>query len=277
MPPSTIIHIDSHYVPRMHIYYFTEDRTFDKKHNPLSPVNVKPKGRKPYPTKSLSGICSIEDFYDKTVYSNQDSIENILATYETYFNKKIEKLRQGIDDGVNSDVIVSYISMMMSRSIELRNSIEDTIEELQSGSDPKDIQTLFILSGLDNLDGHLISDYKASILIAPAGEEYITSDVPVIKVNNCEMINKMGIDVDFSKCKGYEKEFVYICPLSSICCAIVYLKDSANCNSFVKDGRFYTVENINRMMSSQAIQYLFYAHKVSDECIKIFEDGIDDV
>ncbi len=267
------ITVDSHYVPRMHIYYFTESRTFDKDHNPKTPVTIKRRGKEPFKKKNLDGICSEPNFYDTEITKDKDSIEGILADYELYFNKKLEKLREGINDGVGTDVVASYVANLEARSIIYREMAIDAVKELGSKSNPKNIQILSLIKGLDYLGDYPIEEYTGVFIIAEGDHEFITSDVPVIRLNNCEVIREIGIDIDFSKMVGYERETVYICPLSSLCCAIIFHKGSKNCDSFVKLGDIYTLDNINRLMCNQAREYLFYAHHISEECIRLFESN----
>jgi len=108
---------------------------------------------------------------------------------------------------------------------------------------------------LFRLGGHNISEYTCTLLRAPEGQEFITSDVPVVK----------GRDVGGG--------LMFICPLSSICCAVIYLSKDEKTKANIGTWSAYAPDLVNKIICEQAEQYLFYARHLSKEMIETFENN----
>jgi len=115
----------SHYIPKMHLYSFTETRELDDHHRPKSMLHVVMRGGRDFRTKNLADICSEEDFYENPNMGRTDTMEKILADYEDKLNPKMEKIRefQNAPDGRN--VAVSYAAMLLVRTKHVRGLIDE--------------------------------------------------------------------------------------------------------------------------------------------------------
>ncbi len=269
---------NEHYVPRMHIYQFTENRVLDEKHRPTTPVTVKIRGEGEFKTKNLDYICSIVNFYDDIGQPGSELIENILAGVESYFNKALECIRNGIVKYEDGPVVRLYVALLYSRSIGFRNHIRVAMDELGLKDSDKRIHTLFIASGLDKIGRYPLDEY-IPVIVTDSNANYITSDEPVVQVNSFEIIKELcGIDESQERSRlrsEYDKENVYICPISSISCVCLYHKDSINSARLIKEYGIFTEGNINRLMCYYAGECIFYARPIDAALIELFESNKD--
>ena len=218
-------------------------------------------------TKSRFEIGGMTNFYDADDPYDDKAVEEKLKQMERTLHPLIDKVIETKNDESGGYATSLYVSMLYNRSVFKRETCR---QFASTDKDVKKMHELLIAFGIYFLALEEIDNFKCGVLSTNT-EKFITSDNPVAYVNSWEFF-KESINYEENTIPDENKrsEDVFMCPLSPSVCAVLYRKDSKYSKQLLENGSYYTVENINRLVADQAIEWVFSEDPLDEKLKEIF-------
>jgi len=131
-----------------------------------------------YSKYELDELCSALNYYDSGDPYSKKSAESFITDLENELQPYVDKVINGTNSPTDDVKIFKYVKHLLERSRDTRLSAKDMPDELKL-SNEKDTHFRHIVTG-SWLNEIISDDYCCSIVDAKNGEEFITSDQPVI-------------------------------------------------------------------------------------------------
>jgi len=237
-----------HIVPKEHMRRFFDNR---------GKITVCRYDGHTYATSNLYDLCATDNYYDSGDPYSKNSAESQLYEIETELHPEIDKVLGDHFSGVEWHKIMRYVYLLSDRSVHMRDTITNLKEDLNYKSE-KDEQMRHILTGQKNIT-LLVKNY-IKITDATNGEEFISADVPVVKLDMRLPLEEM-LSKNLLNCP---EEIAHICPISPYKCLIMYPKGSKYF-TVLDENNVFSSQNINRLLSHYAVECIFYKSKLAED------------